>query len=194
MSFPPLRGLALKAAMFLATVLLSVVAALTFTPFFAGLLSRKHAVTVSYAVHQEFVDCDYYDIGIHPENNKDSIKSMTLHLRFPGAIRSVEYGTDHTMVAGKAAIQDSFYTGPPCDIKAAIPSDLPPSIKIARTGQAKQEISIIFQNLDPSTSLMLIVGIKRGQNPRLVYSGEATYSAWNQDVPAPINVRWLNEP
>lgn len=181
-------------AKFLVTGVVPIILGLLLTPFLAHLMSHNRSVTVSYAIRKAFVDCDYYMIGIHPSDNTSTIKSMTLRLRFPAAIQSLAYGTDHTSFKGKPAIEDVFDTEPPCDVKPPIKSDLPSSVEITRPGQANREVFISAQNFDPSTSFMLMVGAKGSTDPRLTYTGQAFYSAWNQEVSAPINLVWINEP
>jgi hypothetical protein len=191
-----------KTFIFLATIVVSalvgIIFSLRFSVPFARLLSfrRQPVVTVSYVIQKNGTDCDYYTIGIHPQDPRDTIKSLTLHLQFPGEIRSLDYGMDHTVWKdGKTpAIEDTFAFEPPCNIKAAVPSDLPSSIQIKRTGQRQKDLVIDIQNLDASSSLMVVSGATRSLDPRLTYTGQAIYSALNQDIPAPIRFTWIDGP
>lgn len=179
------------------SAIIAIPLTLLFAPSFAQLISlrSRSAVTVSYVIQHGQMNCDYYMIGIHPQDKNDTIKSLTLHLQFPGAIQSLEYGTDHSLWKdGKTAIEDKFDFELPCDVKAAISSDLPASIQIRQTGQAKRDVVVDAQNLDASSSFMLVLGVNRSNNPRLTYTGQAIYSAWNQDIPARINLLWMNGP
>jgi hypothetical protein len=174
------------------SVVVAVVVTLLLTPSLARILSRSRSVTVGYAIEKFSSQCNFYSIGIHSGDNKSTIKQLNLRLKFPGAIKSYSYGTDHSVFREQTAIVDRFDFELPCDVRPPGASDMPSNIQITQPGQAKQELSIIAEDFDPSESFMLEVGVQAVKDPKLDYEGHASYSVWNQDVQAPINVTWLN--
>jgi hypothetical protein len=174
---------------------IAVPVTLMLSPLFARFLSFGHSQSV-WAVYYTFQNphCSVYTILITPKDLNKVVKSASIHIHFPSEVHSIIYGTDRILSPGMppVAVGANFRVSDTCDVDAPVLAELPPTIRVKRTGQEQRNVDISAEGLDKESAFVLIVGAQKASDPRLLISGRATYSSWNQDLPADVDGIWRN--
>jgi hypothetical protein len=174
----------------------AIPATLMLSPVFARFLSFGHSQSVwaAYSVLRSTNGCNVYVILITPKDLNKVVKAASIHIHFPSEVQSLLYGTDRNVSPGlpPVAIGTNFRVSDTCDVDAPVLGDLPPAIQVKRTGQQRRDVDISAEGLDKESAFVLVVGAQKASDPRLLVSGRATYSSWNQDLPASVEGIWRN--
>jgi hypothetical protein len=170
----------------LTAVLVPTIAGTLFPAKIAYILTAHHRPTVI-VKGVEFTQpgCQLFMITVGPKYLDKRIDYLELSMKFSGRILSYGYGTDTEVSESKATLADHFQVSADCKVQV-FSNELPSYLQIRMPGEGHRILQVESNRLDATASFMLFVATTPEVNPFPEISGRAVYTAWGQELSAPI--------